>query len=150
MTLQRPRQNKTVNKVQVGRDFEESAQRFFAKQGLDLQRNVTVPIGISGRKKPHKFDLGNERVIVECKSHSWTVNDNVPSAKLASWNEAMHIFCAAPRRYRKIFCVMRNYSAKHGKTLAKYYLDTYAHLIPKGVEIWEYDKVSKKGKPLDR
>ena len=103
--------------------------------GLELQRNVPVEIGFNGRTKPHKFDLGNEKVIVECKSHSWTENDNVPSAKLAAWNEAMHIFCATPSSYRKIFCVMHNYSAKHGKTLAEYYLHTYAHLIPEGVEI---------------
>lgn len=118
--------------------------------GLELQRNVPVEIGFNGRTKPHKFDLGNEKVIVECKSHSWTENDNVPSAKLAAWNEAMHIFCATPSSYRKIFCVMHNYSAKHGKTLAEYYLHTYAHLIPEGVEIWEYDKVSERGEHLNK
>jgi hypothetical protein len=59
---------------------------------------------------------------------------------MTCWNEAMYYFCAAPIEYRKIFFVLKDLSKKRGVTLAEYYLRTYAHLIPAGVELWEYDQ----------
>ncbi len=128
---------------QAGSDFEISAQRFFASQGLELQRNIKVPVGVNAITKDHAFDLGCEqrKVIVECKSHKWTKpGDNVPSAKLTVWNEAMYYFLVTPPGYRKIMFVLRDYSEKRNETLADYYLRTYKHLIPNDVEFWEYDE----------
>ncbi len=84
------------------------------------------------------FDLGNltQKIIVECKSHKWTTGENIPSAKLTVWNEAMYYFVAAPKGFRKIMFVLRDYSSKRNKTLAEYYVQTYSHLIPKDVELW--------------
>lgn len=100
-------------------------------------------IGIRA-KKIHKFDLGGEKngqaIIIECKSHRWTKGNNIPSAKLTVWNEAMYYFALSPDTYRKIFCVCKDYSAKRKMTLAEYYINTYYHLIPKDVEIYEYDE----------
>lgn len=127
----------------VGRDFELAAQRFFANKGLALDLNIKIPVGIGDLKKDHAFDLGclDEKVLVECKSHKWTTpNDNVPSAKLTVWNEAMYYFFATPSGYRKIMFVLRDYSAKRKETLAEYYIRTYIHLIPEDVELWEYDE----------
>ena len=39
-------------------------------------------------------------------------------------------------------------SAKRGETLANYYVRTYFHLIPVGVEIWEYDETVKIAEKL--
>jgi len=52
----------------------------------------------------------------------------------------MACFYAAPDGYRKIFFVLRDFSDKRGETLATYYLRTYAHLVPAGIEFWEYNE----------
>ena len=101
----------------VGRDFELAAQEFFAQQGVDLSIGLKVPVGISEVKKYHSFDLGcnKKRIIVECKSHTWTTGSNVPSAKLTVWNEAMYYFHIAPVGYRKIMFVLKDYCEKEMK-----------------------------------
>jgi hypothetical protein len=140
--MNKPFQRKgSTSNTQVGRDFEAKAQAFFAQQGLALQRDVTIDIGING-KKPHAFDLGDpkKRVVVECKSHTWTEGGNVPSAKMTAWNQAMYFFYAAPADYRKVFFVLRDFSKKRNETLADYFIRTNPHLIPTDVEIWEYDE----------
>jgi len=126
----------------VGREFEFATKEFFASQGLDLVLNVKIEVGVNTTTKKHAFDLGCEvkKILVECKSHKWTApNDNVPSAKLTVWNEAMYYFLLTPTGYRKIMFVLRDYSEKRKETLAEYYLRTYRHLIPNDVELWEFD-----------
>ena len=134
--------NGAISNTDVGRDFEAKARAFFAKQGITLQSSISVPIGIEGKTKPHAFDLGDldQKVIVECKSHTWTESENVPSAKITTWDQAMFFFHAAPKDLRKVFFVLKHYSAKRGATLADYYLRTKEHLIPSEVEFWEYDE----------
>ncbi len=107
-----------------------------------LSRKYSVPVGVNTDKKRRKFDLGSQSppVLVECKSHKWTVGGNIPSAKITVWNESMYYFHIAPPEYRKILFVAKDYSPKRGATLAAYYLRNYGHLIPHGVEIWEYDE----------
>ena len=136
---------------QVGRDFEAAAKAFFARQGLHLTPGVAVPIGLAGRKA-HNFDLGDEkaRILVECKAHTWTEGGNVPSAKLTAWNQAMFFFHVAPGDYRKILFVLRDFSKKRNQTLAEYYMRTNSHLIPDGVEVWEFDEQRKTGRQLPR
>ena len=55
------------------------------------------------------------------------------------WNEAMYFFHLAPRRFRKVLFVLKDHSEKRGESLAEYYVRTHGHLIPRGVEVWEYD-----------
>ena len=52
----------------------------------------------------------------------------------------MYYFLLAPGRFRKVLFVLRDFSKRRGETLAEYYVRNYAHLIPEGVEIWEYEK----------
>ncbi|MFJ7971340.1 hypothetical protein [Psychrobacillus sp. NPDC096389] len=136
----------SISNAHVGRDFEEAARVYFQQQGIMLSERVCLPVGINNFKKDHAFDLGNtsneaEKIIVECKSHRWTSGDNVPSAKLTVWNEAMYYFLLAPAEYRKVFFILRDYSVKRKETLGEYYLRTYKHLIPEDVEIVEYDEI---------
>ena len=133
----------------VGRDFENAIQCYFANNNLSLNANVSVQIGING-KKHHCFDLGNEenKILVECKAHKWTEGGNVPSAKLTVWNEAMYFFFAAPPGYRILLVVLYDYSAKRKETLGAYYIRTYSHLIPNDVEVWEYNESSKEAKKI--
>ena len=136
----------TISNAHAGHAFEHAVLQFLSGTFPALEPNARVAIGING-KKNHKFDLGDlkAKVVVECKRHKWTAGGYVPSAKLSGWNEAMYLFHAAPKSYRKIFFALRDYSKQRGMTLAEYYIKTYAHLIPKDVEIWEYDARSKTG-----
>jgi hypothetical protein len=135
-----------ASNADVGRKFEISAQSFFeSTENLKLKLNHKIHVGFDDqKKKQHAFDLGcdAQKVIVECKSHRWTTGNNVPSAKMTVWNEAMYYFHLAPRDYRKIMFVLFDCN-KQGQSLASYYLDTYKHLIPRGVELWEYDEQKK-------
>lgn len=126
----------------VGHEFELAAQRFFALQGVHLQLSHPVDVGIGLTKKTHYFDLGcsSQKWLVECKSHRWTAGHNVPSAKLTVWNEAMYYFHAAPPDYKKVLFVLKDLRRGTGESLTNYYLRTYGHLIPSGVELWEFDE----------
>ena len=142
----------SISNAQVGRDFEVAAQKFFALTGINLSRGVEVDIGVGKNiKKKHEFDLGcsTQKILVECKSHRWTAGHNIPSAKLTVWNEAMYYFLSAPPEYKKILFVLRDLRQGTGESLAKYYLRTYSHLIPEGVEIWEYDEDLSTAHPVD-
>ncbi|MCH8878045.1 MAG: hypothetical protein IIA89_14700 [Chloroflexi bacterium] len=123
----------------LGLEFERTAKSEFAEFGIPLQKDFSVDVGISSKKKPHKFDLGSSSppVLVECKRHTWTEGGNTPSAKLTIWNEAMYYFAVAPNGYRKILYVLR--SLRGGESLADHYIKRFEHLIPDDVEIWEYD-----------
>lgn len=134
--------NGSISNAHVGRAFEAKVQAFFAEQGVLLEPNVSLPVGIEGKSKPHVFDLGNlnQNVIVECKSHTWTESGNVPSAKITTWTQAMYYFHAAPDGFRKIFFALKDYSEKRQETLVDYYLRLHDHLIPIDVEFWEYDE----------
>jgi hypothetical protein len=132
----------STSNTHVGADFESQAIFALAAEGIHLERNFAVPVGVGLLKKKHRFDLGssNPPVLVECKSHRWTAGRNAPSAKLSVWNEAMYYFAVAPPGYRRIFFVLRDYSDSRGVTLAEHYLGRYRHLVPDGVEFWEFDE----------
>ena len=135
----------------VGREFEKSTRTFFFSKSIELLPDIKIPVGVGNIKKIHAFDLGCEqkKIIIECKSHKWTSGNNVPSAKLTVWNEAMYYFHVAPKGYRKIMFVLKDFSEKRNETLAGYYLRTYSHLIPNDVEFWEYDENLKSAIKLD-
>jgi hypothetical protein len=133
----------SVSNAHVGSDFELAAQEYFRKQGIELQRDYPVELGLLTRKI-RLFDLGTQTppVLVECKSHKWTAGGSVPSAKMTVWNEAMYYFYLAPAVYRKVLFVLHDRRPKGGETLLSYYKRTYAHLIPDGVEFLEWDERS--------
>ena len=83
---------------------------------------------------------------MEGKCHTWTEGGNAPSAKLTVWNEAMLYFACAPPKYRKLLVVQR--SLRGSETLAEHYLKRYRHLVPGGVELWEFDSVARQGRLL--
>lgn len=67
----------------------------------------------------------------------------MPSAKITVWNEAMYFFHLAPDRYRKILFVLEAKHVRQRETLASCYARNYGHLIPKDVEIVEYNAEAK-------
>ena len=148
--MDKPFQRKgTKSNTQVGTDFEVKAQKFFEQQGLHLTPKFDVNIGINSHK-PHKFDFGNseQKVLVECKAHTWTEGANVPSAKITTWDQAMFYFYVAPIGYRKILFIQKDFNQKRVETLGEYYVRTNYHLIPEDVEIWEYDETNNSARVL--
>lgn len=72
--MQKPHQRKNaVSNTQVGIDFEVMSYEYFKNQFPFLKRPFWLPIGHI-EKNAHKFDLGcaEQKVIIECKSHTWT------------------------------------------------------------------------------
>jgi hypothetical protein len=132
--------------VAVGREFEEAAQLFFHSEGMMLAPNYSLPVGHRSFKKK-RFDLGSAspRIIVECKSYTWTVSGNVPCAKIRGLNEAILQFSAAPRDYRKILFALRHLHPQSRVSLISHYIKCHGHLIGPGVEIWEFDADAKQG-----
>ena len=133
-----------ISNAHVGREFEARARTVLAEQGLHLDPNHKVAVGIALAKKDHAFDLGSgdPKVIVECKAQTWTAGNNVPSAKMKNWAEAMFYFHMAPTTYRKIFLVERSVRKTTGETLLSYFIRTQFHMIPPEVEFWDLDSVT--------
>jgi len=136
----------------VGRDFEEKAYQYFLSQGINLQKDLLLPVGVGSQKKSRSFDLGSEHetIIVECKSHKWTSGGNIPSAKITVWNEAMYYFHLAPAGYRKVFFILRDFSSKRAVTLAEYCIRNYGHLVPDDVEFVEFDESTNTGRTIKK
>ncbi len=130
--------------AQVGREFELTAQKILEQNGVRVKRKMPIALGVGELEKIHEFDLGSFEppVIVECKSHRWTKGNNVPSAKITVWNEAMYLFQCSPSNFRKIFFVAKDINGKTGESLAEYYIRHYQHLIPVNVEFWEFDETT--------
>lgn len=137
-----------LSNAAVGRAFEDSVRDHYAREGVELERDLSVLVGVGDLKKPHRFDLGSKDppIIIECKSHTWTTGGNTPSAKMTVWNEAMYYFNVAPPEYKKVLFVLKH--ERNGQSLAAYYAHTYAHLIPPSVELWELDLVAGVGERL--
>lgn len=134
-----------ISNAHVGRDFELLCAQLFGEQGLHLTSDFALPVGVGSIKKPHKYDLGGDdpKIIVECKSQTWTAGNKVPSAKLKNWAEAMYYFHMAPAEYRKVFIVERSVRETTGETLLEYFQRTHPHLIPNDVELMELDKETR-------
>jgi hypothetical protein len=136
----------SISNAHVGRDFEDIAYWYFLEvEGLTLQKRFSVDVGCNNTKKCRRFDLGSEEpaILVECKSHRWTETGNMPSAKVTVWNESMFYFHIAPSRYRKVLFVLRDVHLRKAESLAEYYVRNYAHLIPAGVSIIEFDEPTR-------
>lgn len=131
-----------------GAKFKAAVARFLSSQRIFVHDEFAVPIGVGALKRMHKFDLGNDdpKLVVECKSHSWTEGGNAPIAKMSVWNEAMYYFSLVPDDHRKMLFVLLSRLQPEAETLLTYYIRRYEHLIPFGVEIWEYDDGSSTAK----
>jgi hypothetical protein len=127
-----------ISNAHAGRDFEEAARLYFATTGIHLTRNFSLPVGFT-KKKNHKFDLGSEHppILVECKSQTWTVGNNEPSAKIRAMNEVMLLFSVCPVRYRRILFILKH--LRNEVSLGTHYIRRYGHLIGPQIEVWEFD-----------
>ena len=137
--------------VQKGFSFAESTGAYLRSMGHAVDPEYEVEVSINGVcKKTHRFDWGNESLLVECKAYNWTAGGNIPSAKLTTVNESLLYFLGTPNRFRKMLFISATGKrcTNNPETLARYYVRTHAHLIPKGVEINELDQDTLRAKPL--
>ena len=56
-----------ISNAHVGREFEKRARAALAEQGLNLDFNHKVAVGITSLKKEHAFDLGSENPKDYCR-----------------------------------------------------------------------------------
>lgn len=141
----------SISNSHAGREFEVQAMAYFEEvEGLKLKPSFQVNLGHGELKKGHRFDLGNDdpSVLVECKSHNWTITGFMPSAKMTVWNEAMYYFHLAPSHYRKVLFVLDSSHPRQPNTLAMHYFRTHRHLIPAGVSILQYNPSSRAVKEI--
>lgn len=133
-----------LSNTHVGREFQLAVREFLTTQGLTLELEFGIDVGYA-LKKRHRFDLGSAEppVLVECKSYTWTSGGNSPSAKIRGLNEAILLFSVAPPEYRKLLVLLRH--LRREESLAANWLRNYGHLVPRGVEIWEFDPDTKEG-----
>ena len=129
----------STSNTQVGRDFEDAVQAWFSVQGVSLLRSFPAPVGFISQKY-HSFDLGSAEppILIECKAHTWTQGKNLPSAKIHAVNVVMLHFSIAPSQFRKVLVMQKDVCSKRSISLASYYVRSYSHLIPEGVEVWEF------------
>ena len=57
----------------------------------------------------------------------------------------MYYFLLAPKGFRKVLVVLRDFSRRRGESLAEYYVRNYGHLIPDDVQILEYERGNSTG-----
>jgi len=128
-----------------GDAFTRKVHEYLKEQGLNLQSEYPVNVGLGSKhKKEHAFDLGNAKMLVECKYYDWTEGDNNPSAKISTLNEAMLYLYTAPAGVEKrVFIRRTTTKGKRQETLAEYYIRLHKHFIPDDVEVWEFDDVEQ-------
>jgi hypothetical protein len=79
-----------MNRLQW-RDFEKRARSFFESElRVALLEQMPLPLATG---ETHKFDLtsSDERIVIECKSHTWTQSGNYPSAKVTDAQRSVEL-----------------------------------------------------------
>ena len=123
----------------VGKAFQRQVRNALEKK-FKQQFYEEVAVDIGNPPKPHCFDVISEdgRIIVECKCYTWTTTGNVPSAKIATLDEAVLYMHNVPAVDKKIIVLNRAYHDKRQETLADFFLRMKGHLL-KDVLVWEFD-----------
>ncbi|HVF70031.1 MAG TPA: hypothetical protein VM940_00300 [Chthoniobacterales bacterium] len=126
------------------RDFADKVHAHLLRKGINVGPEYAIEVGISSkREKKHRFDFGSPLVLVECKHYDWTESGGNPAAKIATINEALLYFLAAPQCKKMLFVPKTGLQGiRRQETLIARYLRLHGHLIPDDVEIWEFDKIS--------
>ncbi|WP_020158534.1 restriction endonuclease [Methylobacter marinus] len=124
-----------------GDAFARLVGEYLSRNGYHVEPEYPTSVGLGARKKKHRFDFGNEKILIECKAYDWTAGSNNPSAKIATLNEAMMYFHSAPPDYKKMVFVSATgkKGVRTSETFAEYYARLHGHFIPDDVELWEFN-----------
>ncbi len=135
--------NKNSENPKVGKDFENVTLKWAKKNfGCNFDNEKAVEIGNPPR--PHKFDLvsKDEGIVIECKCYTWTESGNVPSAKLATLDEAILYMRSIAHPAKKIIAISYAFNEKRNKTLAEYFCERKGHLLD-DISVWELDDIKE-------
>jgi hypothetical protein len=122
--------------------FARRVGEYLSKRGHVVRPEYPVDVGFNSRhKRAHRFDYGNESLLVECQFYDWTEGGNNPSAKISTLNESMMFFYSAPATYKKMVFISKTEKkgVRQPETFGEYYVRLNKHFIPDGVEVWEFD-----------
>ena len=131
--------NSNSENPKIGRRFQEKVKQWFEVNG-SAEFELEHPILIGNPAKLHKFDIADksENIVIECKAYVYTMNGNIPSAKLATLNEAVFYFSFLPPETDKILIMAYATHPKKKETLAEYYIRINGHLLG-NVRVWEFN-----------
>lgn len=129
--------NSNSDNPKVGKVFQQTALRFVTEY-FDKRFIEEKSIDIGYPPKPHKFDIVSEDglIVVECKCYTWTEGGNVPSAKMATLDEAILYMNNIPYTAQKIIILKQVFHPEKDITLAEYFVDKKGHLM-RDVSVWE-------------
>jgi hypothetical protein len=90
-----------------------------------------------GPDQYHKFDLvsSDGKILIECKSFTWTDGGNFPQAKVSTANETI-LFLSRVEADKKML-VMQDDLSPDGRSLVKTYAKRYGGLTD-NIEVWQY------------
>ena len=135
--------NSNKTKGDAFRDFAEPILERELKTELEPEQKIDI----GNPMEEHAFDLASQdrSVVIECKNYTWTKADNVPSAKIATLNEAVLYFSFLDYNVQKILCLMESKCPEREETLAEYYVYNYGHLLRDVIvyEIGEYGSLKR-------
>lgn len=146
---------KPVNQNRLSFDeFENRVKQYLEKQYNDT---FTEKALVVGENKVHKFDLVSQdhSIVIECKSYTWTGDDNFPSGKISTAIEAI-FYLSRIKASKKVIAFQDSYSTK-GESLVDTFVRRYDGLFD-DTEIWVYNvngslaedvvEVKRKGKKI--
>ncbi len=131
--------NANSDNPRIGKRFE-GLVRNWAEEQFNCLFVPESPVLIGDPPKPHKFDLvsADGRVAVECKCYTWTDSGNVPSAKIATLDEAVLYMRSIKYPAQKIIAMRYARHDKKQITLAEYFCERKGHLLA-DISVWEID-----------
>ena len=135
--------NSNSDNPRIGKAFEKAVKKW-AVDYYDCGFNEEQPVDIGNPARPHKFDLVSQdsKIIIECKCYTWTDGGNVPSAKLATLDEAVLYLRSVTSSATKVIAMKKDYNKKKGITLADYFCDKKGHLL-EDIKVVEFDEEGK-------
>jgi hypothetical protein len=117
------------------KDFERLAGEFFANES-GIRLLPQWPVHLKNRMT-HKFDFSseNERLVVQCKSLTWTKSQHYPSGKVAEAQRAIHMLQESSA-LRKIV-VFDDHLNQKGQSFVEVFVRRNKDSLS-GVEVWRH------------
>ena len=132
--------NNNAENPQKGKNFEKIVQNW-AEEYFERDFVSEAPVDIGNPPRPHRFDLVSEdnKIVIECKCYTWTESGNVPSAKLATLDEAILYMRSIACSMQKNIAMKYSWNEKKNISLADYFCEKKGHLLG-DISVWEIDE----------
>lgn len=129
------------NQIEIERFNRLTFKEFEKRVGLYLNKVYNQDFKekplVVGEGKLHRFDLvsSDNSIVVECKSYTWTKDNNFPSAKISTVIETV-FYLSRIIADKKIIIFQDDFNNK-GESLVDVFIRRYDGLLD-DVEIWSY------------